>query len=339
MADFTEKIRPKIICLTPVKNEAWILNKFLQSASLWADHIIIADQNSTDGSRQIAQRFPKVIFVENKSEVFDELIRQRLLLNEARKISAPRLLIALDADEFLTPNFIYSPEWDIILTAKAGTVMDFQWINISPDLKNYWLHKKNSPLAFMDDGTEHAGKKIHNQRISSPPNAHRIKLQDIKVLHLQYADWPRMESKHRWYQCWERINNPKRSAVDIYRQYHHMYGIKNSEIRPIPEEWIKDYRKLGIDILDIPKHESYWWDAEVLKYLNEYGSITFRKEDIWDIDWVSRAKLSGYSNFDNFKDPRNVFEKMVHRCLKKTQKYSRTIFIRAAGAALKKLGW
>ena len=31
--------RPKIICLTPVKNEEWILRRFLRLASLWADHI------------------------------------------------------------------------------------------------------------------------------------------------------------------------------------------------------------------------------------------------------------------------------------------------------------
>ena len=57
---------PKIICLTPVLNEAWILDRFIRCASLWADHIIIADQGSTDGSREIAQRYDKVIFIDNK---------------------------------------------------------------------------------------------------------------------------------------------------------------------------------------------------------------------------------------------------------------------------------
>ncbi|GAG56902.1 unnamed protein product, partial [marine sediment metagenome] len=49
--------RPKIICLTPVKNEAWILDNFIKCASLWADHIIIADQDSTDDARKIAKKY------------------------------------------------------------------------------------------------------------------------------------------------------------------------------------------------------------------------------------------------------------------------------------------
>ncbi len=48
-----ETDKPVLICLTPIRNEAWILERFLQCASLWADYIIIGDQNSDDGSREI----------------------------------------------------------------------------------------------------------------------------------------------------------------------------------------------------------------------------------------------------------------------------------------------
>lgn len=41
--------KPIINYLTPVRNEVWILDRFLKAASFWADHIIIADQMSTDG--------------------------------------------------------------------------------------------------------------------------------------------------------------------------------------------------------------------------------------------------------------------------------------------------
>ena len=77
-------LKPTVICLTPVKNEAWILERFLRCASLWADYIIIADQGSDDGSVEIATRFPKVILVENPSSIFNEPERQKLLLEAAR---------------------------------------------------------------------------------------------------------------------------------------------------------------------------------------------------------------------------------------------------------------
>src|SRR4051812_45117660 len=116
--------RPQVVCLTPVKDEAWILERFLAAASVWADHIVVADQGSTDGSRTIAARFEKVKLVENKSEGYDEGARQRLLLETARAVvPGPRVLIALDADEALTAGATASPEWRRILESAPGTVL------------------------------------------------------------------------------------------------------------------------------------------------------------------------------------------------------------------------
>ena len=77
---------PKIICLTPVLNEAWILDRFLKCASLWADHIIIADQGSTDGSVEIAKRYEKVIFIDNKTDGdFNEMKMRAPLLKQLNR--------------------------------------------------------------------------------------------------------------------------------------------------------------------------------------------------------------------------------------------------------------
>ena len=63
---------PKIVVITPVKNEAWILDRFLAVTSQFADCIIIADQNSTDESKDICKKYPKVIVIDNKSTKYDE---------------------------------------------------------------------------------------------------------------------------------------------------------------------------------------------------------------------------------------------------------------------------
>ena len=60
--------RPTIIVITPVRNEAWVLRAFLEATSLWADYIIIADQMSTDGSREIAKKYPKVVLIDNDNK-------------------------------------------------------------------------------------------------------------------------------------------------------------------------------------------------------------------------------------------------------------------------------
>ena len=145
-----------VICLTPVKNESWILEKFLTATSLWADHIILADQNSDDGSREIAKKFPKVILLTNNGIGFNEFERQTLLINEARKIPGKKLLISLDADEILSGNFANSSEWNKIKQAPIGTVVKMRKANILPNLTKYWL-SDFLVTGLMDDGTPYNG--------------------------------------------------------------------------------------------------------------------------------------------------------------------------------------
>ena len=158
----------KIICLTPIKNEAWILERFLKCASLWADHIIIADQKSDDGSAEIAKSYQKVIYVSNDSDEFNEPERQKLLIDTAREIPGEKVLIALDADEVLTSNFVNSPEWQTLINSPVGTIIKFQWVNLMDDLQHCWIPDSFYPWGFVDDGSEHKGCLIHSHRVPLP---------------------------------------------------------------------------------------------------------------------------------------------------------------------------
>ena len=332
--------KPKIICITPIKNESWILDRFLKCASLWADHIIIADQSSDDGSRDIAIRYPKVILIDNQSQSFNEPERQQLLIEEARKIPGQRILIALDADEILTANFNLSPEWNTVLNSPPGTVIRTQVANIRPDMCAYWAPPYNLPFGFIDDGSEHTGSKIHSTRIPYRINAPTIILKDIKILHYQYSDWDRMKSKHRWYQVWERLNNPKRSSIDIYRQYHHMDVISPNEIHFIPKDWFCGYINQNIDITSVNIKGIYWWDKDVLSQLAKHGIGKFKREAIWDVDWSSLNNIINSNHSDLYLcDPRNKFEKYIHRWIRRTQSDASKLKVRIIERILKFFGW
>lgn len=311
--------RPPIICLTPTKNEAWILERFLQAASLWADHIVVADQQSTDETREIATRFPKVTLIDNPEARYSEVSRQRLLIDAARTIAPQSLLIALDADEFLTANFQTSHEWRQATAAPPGTVLKFRWVNIRPDLCQYWLSPAEHPWGFMDDGREHTGREIHNTRVPAPPDARTIVLREVRVLHYQYADWARMQSKHRWYQCWERTRYPEKRAVDIYRLYHHMDHIPPRMLHPLPAEWTSGYLERGVDLSSFPASDTYWWDREVIQMFVQHGAPRFRKEAIWDFDWTAAARHIYGDTAQTISDPRGRFDKLMHRFLRATQ--------------------
>jgi hypothetical protein len=293
---------------------------------LWADHIIIADQRSTDGSREIALNYPKVILVDNNSVIFNEPERQKLLISEARKIPGPRLLITLDADEIFTPNVFSSPEWKTVLDSKKGTIFQFQLANIRPDFQRMWLVSHFS-WGFMDDGSEHvATSKIHTGRIPLPSSSNVVKLNQIKVIHFQYTAWKRMQSKHRWYQCYEVINIPGRSPLDIFRMYHHMYGLNREQLIPVPEDWISQYNKFGIDITSVYSEVLNYFDEQCLTLIEQYGANTFRKLYIWDVNWLEKAHFCERSS-KVFRDPRSIWDRGIHKYLIKTQpRHSKVLF-------------
>lgn len=335
-----EKKATTLICLTPVRNEAWILERFLRCASTWADYIVIADQQSTDGSREIARRFEKVVLVDNPHDAYDEGARQRLLIDTARQLPAQgrRILIALDADEMLSANWMESSEWQQLLAAPPGTVLYFRWANIGPDVTYAWIDPAYKPFGFVDDGSPHEGRPIHSPRIPVPREAPALYFEEIRVLHYQYAYWDRMRSKQRWYQVWECLNYPEKRPVTIFRQYHHM----EAAIRragPVLSEWLAGYEAQGIDMRTIQKQNSYYWDDEVLTWLMEHGPEKFRKLNIWDRDWAALAAQKGVVVDGKLRDPRTPFEKAVHAWLQATQPWAHTLPVRAVQKLLQIFGW
>ncbi|BDA69826.1 hypothetical protein CAL7716_039920 [Calothrix sp. PCC 7716] len=332
--------KPTIICITPVKNEASILHRFLKCTSLWADHIIIADQNSNDGSKEIALSYPKVTLIENSSKQFNEPERQKMLIEAARKIPGLRLLIALDADEMLTGNFQESPEWQTVLNASPGTLIEFEWVNILPGFTSYWSPTNwYYPLGFMDDGSTHSGNIIHSPRVPEPIKAPKIRLQRIKILHYQHINWERNKVKQRWYQCYERLNKPEKRLVNIYRMYHNMNAFPKHEIHFLPQEWLSEYEKHGIDMTSLYLNTIYWQEQELLEWMSKYGTKRLKEIAIWDINWLEIAqKYQIYVDTD-YQDPRNHLDKIIHYWLKQTQPIKHNLFVKVIDKLLTLIGW
>ncbi len=333
------KERNKLICLTPVRNEAWILDRFLACASLWADHIIIADQCSDDGSREIAGRYPKVQLIENNNPDFNEPERQKLLLDAGRKIAGNKVFFTLDADEFLTADYAGTGEWEQVLYAPPGTVFRFNWVNILPGFKRCWV-LGNSPWAIADDGTEHTGPRIHSPRIPLPQNGTYVDLKAVKVLHYQYTDWARMQSKHCWYQCYECLHFPEKKTVTLYRMYHHMYMyLKRKKYTvPMQQQWLERYEAKGIDMKTVKKLD-YWWDKAVVGMMLEHGPSRFSTAFIWYVDWNENRRRYAPESHTDLGDPRSILQKIIHWYLHLSQPYRYSLPVRAMDKVLRLAGW
>jgi hypothetical protein len=327
------------ICLTPTRNESWIISKFLAAAKTWADHVIIADQGSTDGTLQIAQNTSGIHAIINDSPVYDEVHRQRLLLGRARSFPEAKVLIALDADEALSANCISSNDWERIAEAAPGTVLRFRWVNLLPGFREAWIPREPVAFGLIDDGASHSGKRIHNPRLPWRPDAPVLDLEDIVVLHFQYVVWERMASKQRWYQAWEFTKHQKAGPLDIFRLYNHMHGGWNKkDIHPVRSDWLTGLKEAGADFSALECEPVTWWDQEVASMLCEHGPDYFRRIAIWEKDWNRFAKQHALGRVD-LSDPRSIWEKWVHLMLRSTQHRRTQLHVRILERFLRATGW
>ena len=247
--------------------------------------------------------------------------------------------MALDADEALSANCIHSLEWDRIKDAKPGTVLRFRWVNVLPNFEQAWIPPALIPCGYIDDGSAHTGNLIHSRRVPWPRGAPVVDFEEVVVLHFQYIVRERVISKHRWYQAWEHVNFPTKGALEIFRQYHHMYGSwSKNEIQPMKRDWLEGYNKAGIDFKSLASEPVTWWDREVLGMLLKHGPAHFRRIALWDWDWHAVAEKLGMHGFD-LRDPRSVCDKIAHRLLKATQGHRTNWGVRGFERLLRVAGW
>ena len=317
--------------MTPVKNEAWILNAFLKVTSIWADYIIIADQNSIDNSREIALQFPKVILIENKSDKYNESSRQELLINRARQIKGDKILFALDADEIFSANFIETNDWHKILNSVPGDVFWFKWANIFSDKKHYWESKNHFPWVFHDDGNEphkNYAKNMHSMRIPYPIHEKQMYyVNDFKVLHLAYLSPKRTIAKLKFYQIIDYQLN-KRNSIVLSRSYQQPQT--KGLIYKLPKDWVYTQKVHLFDLFEeINLSEmNLWYYDNITEIFEKEGINKFLKINIWD------KELNYHLNCD---DNRPLIRKIIHKYLNKTDKISNNLIIKLIDKLLKKI--
>jgi len=278
-------LETKIIVLTPVKNEAWILDLFLKITSQFADHILLADQHSTDATLEIASKYAKVIVIENKNQAYDEAYRQQLLIEKARELfpTNKRIFIALDADEIISADGIQSQDWETIRSTPINTTLYFE----KPDLylstdktiryeTNFW------PLGFVDDvSTNHEAQLIHSIRV--PQSEQKVYLNTIKFLHLAYLRPNIQRAKFRFYTVKENVAkvNPWYRRRKWYRSPNHL--VQHATVVETPTSWLN---YTDGKLLDAVKDTNETWhNLNILENLQKHGSVRFWFDDIWDIDW------------------------------------------------------
>jgi glycosyltransferase involved in cell wall biosynthesis len=285
--------RPGIVVVSPLKNDAWILRRFLEVTSVFADAIVIADQGSTDGGPEICRQFPKVAIVRNPDTSYDEASRQELLIGAGRaSMPMPRILMALDVDEILAADAITTSDWQTLLKARPGTTVYFEKPNLFLSPLRCERRPVDFPGAFVDDGTTpHRARRIHSPRL--PLGESTLVLEQVKFLHYALVRPEAQKAKMRMYAALENVMGTK--SLYWRRRYYWSHRVLRpmGRIEATPPEWFGGWMERGIEMLEIEDQQPYWQDLATLDLLLEHGTRRFWLDDIWEKDWIALAKEVG----------------------------------------------
>lgn len=332
----SEMNRPLLVVVSIVRNEAWVLDAFLSAASLWADMIIIADQMSTDGSREIYKRYPKVHVIDNDMPNMHQAVSRRLVLNEARRIlngNTNAVLFALDADEILEGDFMHSEAWDKIIHSRPNDCFEWSWMNLSPgDATRYNVP---TPYYWAVHVSEQVWEgqfpdiNIHEWRLPFPsPYDNEIVLNNFYSLHYGQYNIKRGKNKSRFYQVNSLEDEERYNFVNIYRQYH---SVDKTEAFIVPEDAYAYYKQNGLDILSMLNLEDdgAHYTKEIKSYFAKNGIAKYAMLDIWDVEWCKKNGID--------IPQRTTIQKLVMWYLKKSNRHAHSIFIRGIDFIIKKL--
>jgi glycosyltransferase involved in cell wall biosynthesis len=290
----------KTLILIPVKNEEWILEHTLRNMAPFADHILVADQASTDSTREICAKFPNVTVIDNPNQGHSNRVRW-LMLDEARRLfpaADHNLMICIDADEMIAPAGIEAMKMMVANgSAVPGDVFRLRWIQLWKKANQYmdegaWKDSwKNiafvdKPPHASDEPNEYRRDFVINDHTSRVPDTHMgnvIRI-DHPLLHFHFVAWKKSQLKQAWYRCTELISG-KRNAKRINNTYRVTLMPSDVRVQPVPPEWTAG--------LDIPQSledvSSSWHLEEIIGFFEKHGALFFEDLQIWHVPELHEA--------------------------------------------------
>ena len=271
-----------IITLTPVRNEEKNIRTFLENASKFSDHIILADQSSSDRTKEIALSFPKVTVIENNEQGHSNLVRW-MLLDEVRKIPGTNMLVAIDADEMI------SPEWFKTVKEKykddaAPKAFSFRWIQLWKSTAEYrmdgvWKDTRKTAVWIDDRKSDYERTSVLNDHTSRVPESLTIEnVEEYPLLHFQFVTMKQTAYKQAWYRMSEWLAGKK--ARKINYRYMHSKDSTDVILEKANDAWFQD---ILLPVFSDSTEDS-WHRKEILGLFERYGIEYFEPLDIWYVD-------------------------------------------------------
>lgn len=278
----------KRFLITPVRNEAHLLDAFIRHHTPLFDHIVIADQQSTDGSWEIASAHPNVIALCNDSQVYDERVRRILMLDEVQRRHPGALVMGLDADEFLLadPSAWEARCADWIRSHPEKTIR-FHWNYLHPDGTDWFVFQQDFCRPVLDG--EIKPGFIHLPRIPVTPE--KLVCDEFPILHLNLYWRRRMQMKVWWYQAIEAMGGGEPS-IDSLRLYSRNAACIMPHRHSIPEKFQKTVRGI-LDSIRVEDTWDTWLKTDLLGMLARDRESRLSSIPIWSFPWQTELAAAG----------------------------------------------
>ena len=320
--------RPLLIVTSCTRNYGWVTRAFLEGNTRWADYIVIVDQMSTDGTREMCAEYKNVVLVDDPDMTYKENTRAKMGFMKGRELALGRgaIYFALDIDEVMPANWMQTEDGKKILTSKPGDMFQLEWANIMPEGKSCircgWQYK-----VFHDNGMawQETSQQMHTPLLpyssweNDPTEVH-----DFPLLH--FGDFYTRWTDYKWiyYQFIDIQQHRSKSMISVFRMYK-VEDKKVGEKTPIAKEWL--YKDIDIIGLVNTKITPIFVDY-IKEIIAKEGIKKFQSIDVWTDELCAEFGV---------KDPRTLGWKCLHAYLRKTQPYRRNLLIRATDKILKKL--
>ena len=330
--------KKKIIVITPVRNEAWVLEAFLTCTSSWADYIILADQHSDDGTREIAAKYEKVILIDNPTQEWYEYLCRTRLLEEALKIPGDKIVFSLDADEFLSEGFEKTESWQRIIHAKGNEIFCFNWLNLFDNFNTAeytcmhyeWAAHYEDSVDVVEEYKKRENHAVHCARVPCLENdrCQYVNVDDFWVVHLAKLNHQKIRQKNDFYQVtWVDKNKEEANPINMYRGYSKYYPDQlvhlDAPVKLCRMGEGKDYKFL-VQTTDYGKH----YVEEMVQVFEREGTDKFAKLCIWDNPYLKAAGIN----------PRLPLRyRFLHWYLRKTQAASNGKIVKLIDKVFKRL--
>jgi len=276
----------KIVAGMLVRNEQWCIGATVSAALDWCDEIVLLDDNSSDNTMEIARSFGNRVITRKRAprgEFWDEMeARQELAdLVLARN---PEVFALVDGDEMLPVPFRRDIR-AVLDTLPPDTVLAPQALNPWNSLDemrvdrcqwttNFWtaaIKIGDVPLVWKSakDGYTHHHRVpdgVKTAKLSGP-------VDQLGVVHLQFASLPRRWWKHKLYVLtewlrWGREGRKQSSPRSLLKKYGAAFDEKGLKLEPVPDTWFHPEEKSAI-FLASPG----WYKAECERLIHEHPEI------------------------------------------------------------------